>query len=112
MPSNEFELTLALVLSAGGAVAASGLITGLIQLLKSVGGSFVEGKERVWAFGLSAALVVLAYISITVAAQPPTAVGIAGIFAAFLAWFNIARLSMAIYDDLTGRVNGLRGPTE
>ena len=107
MPSDETTLTLALVLTAGGAVVASALITGLVQLLKQLG-NFLDGRERMTAFFLSALLVIIAFSagvqdkSLTISAQ--------AIFAAFLAWYGIARLSMAVYADATKEVNSLRGP--
>ena len=107
MPSDETTLTLALVLTAGGAVVASALITGIVQLLKQLG-NLLDGKERITAFLLSAILVIVAFAagvqdkSLTISAQ--------AVFAAFLAWYGIARLSMAVYADATGEANGLRGP--
>lgn len=107
MPTDETTLTLALILTAGGAVVASALITGIVQLLKQLG-SFLDGKERITAFFLSAVLIVIAFgagvqdKSLTINAQ--------GVFAAFLAWYGIARLSMAVYADASGEPNGLRGP--
>jgi hypothetical protein len=105
------ELTLALVLTAGGAVASSALITGLIQLLKAlpgVGGALDAGREKLAAFALSAALVVAAFL---VGANEGTVeVNGATIFGAFLAWYGIARLSMGIYDDATAQPNSLTGP--
>lgn len=107
MPSDETTLTLALVLTAGGAVAASAIITGLVQLLKQLG-NFLDGRERLTAFLLSAILVIVAMAagvqdkSLTITFQ--------SVFAAFLAWYGIARLSMAVYADATKEANGLRGP--
>jgi hypothetical protein len=92
------ELDLALVLTAGGAVASSALITGLIQLLKALPGlgDFLdEGREKFVAFGLSGALVAVAAAATGAVTDPATG------FAAFLAWYGIARLSMGIYDDGT-----------
>lgn len=106
MPSDE-TLTLALILTAGGAVVASALVTGLVQLLKQLG-SLLNGRERLAAFILSAILVVIAFVSGvndgTLTLSLPTG------FAAFLAWYGIARLSMAVYADATGEPNSLRGP--
>jgi len=108
MPTDDTTLTLALVLTAGGAVVASALITGIVQLLKQLG-NFLDGKERLTAFFLSAVLVIVAFgagvqdTSLTISPQ--------AIFAAFLAWYGIARLSMAVYADASGEANGLRGPS-
>lgn len=92
------DLSLELVLTAGGAVAASALITGLIQLVKQlpgIGPALDAGREKLAAFGLSAALVIFAAASTGAVTDPSTG------FLAFLAWYGIARLSMGIYDDAT-----------
>jgi uncharacterized membrane protein len=106
VPTDETTLTLALVLTAGGAVLASGLVTGIVQILKQLG-TFLDGKERLAAFILSAVLVVIAFASGvsdgTLTIQIPT------LFAAFLAWYGIARLSMAVYADVTKEPNSLTG---
>jgi hypothetical protein len=96
------ELTLELVLTAGGAVASSALITGLIQLVKQlpgVGSALDNGNEKLAAFGLSAALVVFASVATGFVSD------LASGFLAFLAWYAIARLSMAVYDDVTRAPN-------
>jgi len=110
MNPDETAITLGLFLTAAGAVVASAFVTGLVQLFKSVG-AVPAGKERLTAFIVAAVIVVLAYVSVTVAAQPPTAITIAGAFAAFVAWYGVARLSMAHYDDITGQTNSLTGPS-
>jgi hypothetical protein len=106
MPADEATLTLALVLTAGGAVAASALVTGLVQLVKQLG-SVIDGRERLVAFVLSAVLVVLAMVAGI--ADGTLTLNIATAFAAFLAWYGIARLSMANYADITKEPNSLRG---
>ena len=100
------ELTLDLVLTAGGAVAAAALITGLIQLVKQlpgVGTVLENGKEKLAAFSLSAALIVFA------AAATGAVTDFGTGFAAFLAWYGIARLSMGIYDDATNVTAKVKG---
>ena len=81
MPADE-TFTLALVLTAGGAVAASALVTGLVQLLKQLG-SFLDGKERITAFVMSAVLVVIAVAAGM--SDGSLTLNIATAFAAFLA---------------------------
>jgi hypothetical protein len=107
MPDDPSTLTLALVLTAAGATIAAGLVTGLVQILKSLATGFMDGKERLAAFLASAVLVILAMGS---AIQDGATLTIAFGFAGFLAWFTIARLSMAVYADLTKEPNGLTGP--
>ena len=107
MPSDETTLTLTLILTAGGAVAASALVTGLVQLLKQLG-TFLDGRERITAFFLSAVLVIVAVAAGI--SDKTLSLNIATGFAAFLAWYGIARLSMANYADVSKEPNGLRGP--
>lgn len=108
-PNDAAVLTLGVFLTAAGATVAAAFVTGLVQLLKSVG-LVRAGAERAWAFAVAAVFVVLAYASVTVAAQPPAAVDLVGAVGAFFAWYGIARLSMAHYDDLTRQTNSLTGP--
>jgi hypothetical protein len=90
------DLTLANVLTAGGAVATAALITGLIEIVKKllpiVG---ARSWEPLLAFVFSLVIVVLAFAS--TGAQT-----IEGAFWAFLAWFGIATISMGIHDQVTG----------
>lgn len=96
-------LSLALILTAAGVAPAAALVTGLVSLFGNLG-SVVNGHERVLAFILSGILVVFAY-----AATSVTVTAVTG-FGAFLAWYSIARLSLATYDDVKAKPNSLRGP--
>lgn len=106
MPDNidPNALSLALILTAAGVAPAAALVTGLVSLLGNLG-SLVDGRERILAFLLSAVLVVFAYVATAVEVTAVTG------FGAFLAWYGIARLSLATYDDVTGKPNSLRGPS-
>lgn len=97
-------LTLALILTAAGVAPAAALVTGLVSLLGNLG-SIVDGRERILAFILSAVLVVFAYVATAVDITLVTG------FGAFLAWYGIARLSLATYDDVKAKPNSLRGPS-
>jgi hypothetical protein len=97
-------LTLALILTAAGVAPAAALVTGLVSLLGNLGPILV-GRERIAAFFLSAVLVAYAYWATSV-----DVTAISG-FGAFLAWYGIARLSMATYDDIKAKPNSLRGPS-
>jgi hypothetical protein len=100
-------LTLAILLTAAGALAGATLVTGLVQLLKTIWPGDVPG---VWqlraAFALAAVLVILAYVSgvqtgaITVSPE--------SLFGAVLAWYATARLAKSIYDDATAAPGSLR----
>ena len=89
------DLTLATVLTAGGAVAAAALITGLIEILKRllpvIG---TRSLEPAFAFGLSLILVVVAFADSGVRTLD-------GAFLAFLGWYGIATISMGIHDQVT-----------
>jgi hypothetical protein len=88
-------LTLAIVLTTGGAVIAAGLITGVVEILKKVVPIIgARSWEARLAFVLSLVLVVLAFASL----GEPTP---DGAFLAFLAWYGIARLALGIHDDVT-----------
>jgi uncharacterized membrane protein HdeD (DUF308 family) len=106
MPADESALTLSLILTAGGAVAASALVTGIVQILKQLG-NFLDGKERLAAFILSAVLVVVAFVAGV--NDGTLTLNVASLFAAFLAWYGIARLSMAVYADVVREPNSLTG---
>ena len=109
MPTDTDTITLALVLTAAGATVAAALVTGLVQLFKTVMPGLSGGKERLAAFFLSAVLVIL---SVASGVQDKTiTINIASVFAAFVAWYGIARLSMAVYADAAGETNSLRGPS-
>lgn len=105
------ELTLAAILTAGGAVAAAGLVKGLISIFKTlpaVGGSITKyALEPVIAFVLSAVLVIIA--ALAAVQEDPSVAGLPFYFMAFLAWYGIARLSMAIHDDIAQNPNSLTG---
>ena len=106
MPTDETTLTLSLILTAAGAVAASALVTGVVQILKQLG-NFLNGMERLAAFILSAVLVVIAYAAGL--SDGTLTLNIASGFAAFIAWYGIARLSMAVYADVAREPYSLTG---
>lgn len=102
MPTDQ-SLTLTAVLTAGGAVAAAAFVTGFVEVIKRLAPVF---PNRDWEFRLaallSALLVVAAYASGVQAGSlvitPETA------FAGLLAWYGIAKLSAAIYDEAATRL--------
>lgn len=107
-----YDLTLALILTAGGATAAAGLVKGLISIFKTLPGFgpwLQEAKaEPLVAFILSALLVIVAAAS-ALQSDPELQANIPFYFTSFLAWYGIARLSMAIHDDLAQNPNSLTG---
>jgi hypothetical protein len=108
MPDDPNTITLALVLTAAGATIAAALVTGVVQLLKQIAPFIGNGRERVTAFILSGILVIVAVAS---GVQDSTiTLSIASVFAAVVAWYGIARLSMAVFADATKETNSLTGP--
>jgi len=90
------DLTLANVLTAGGAVATAALITGLIEIFKKLLPIIGARKWEPWlAFVFSLVIVVLAFASSATTQTLETA------FWAFLAWYGIATISMGIHDQVT-----------
>lgn len=101
MPTDDSTLTLALVLTAAGATVSAGVITGLIAIAKNIvkiGPLIDAGNEPTLAFILSGLLVLVAYLSVGMFTVQSG-------FAAFLAWYGIATISMGTHD----RVSDIRG---
>lgn len=101
-------ITLGLFLTAAGATVGGALITGLIGILKKLGGlgTWIDAsREPTVAFILSALLVIAAYAGTLTMLGGVDTVSIQGVFAAFLAWYGIAQISMGVHDTsqaLTG----------
>lgn len=110
MPDQDIAITLALVLTAGGAVVGQGIVAAIVQFLKGFPGDPIGDHARLAAAIVSGVLVAVAYVTVTVAATPPIGVSLLGLIGALLAWFNIARGSMALYADFTREPNSLTGP--
>jgi len=103
------ELDLPTVLTLAGAVPASALVTGLVEILKKlvppIGTKHLESQV---AAIFAAGLVVLGMTTYDFSAG---AEGLAAaVFVAVTAWYGIMRLSMAIHDDVTQRADSLAGP--
>lgn len=106
---------LALVLTSPGATIAAGIVNRLVEWTKSLKAAWVAGRERFWAFGYTVALVVTAYV-VGLATVPPTqklpwvdplAFGIG----LPLTVYNIARLAMAVADDIDRTPNSIAPKT-
>lgn len=85
-------MELAVVLTAAGAAGAAALVTTLIQLLKGTPIP-TDGNEKLLALVFSAIITLLAVISVGVFTLP-------ALFAGFVAWLAIAKLSTGIYDEV------------
>jgi hypothetical protein len=88
-------LQLSDALTAAGAVGVAALIAGVIALaknLRGIGPWLDAGNEPAVVFVLAALIVAAAVASAGVAVTLPT------IFAAFVAWYGIAEVAMAVHD--------------
>lgn len=109
MPTDDTaSLSLALVLTAAGAVGASALVTGLVQLVKTMAPGLTTGRSRIMAFVLSYLLVAVALAEAF--QSNALSVSIPAVFGAFVAGYGIARLAMANFADITSEPNSLTGP--
>jgi hypothetical protein len=98
---------LAMVLTAAGMVPAAALIAGVIGLLKNLGGlgAWIEaGHEPIVAYVLSALLVAAAYAAGSQTGE--ILLGIDTLFAAFMAWYGIVKISYGVHADVTARRSG------
>jgi hypothetical protein len=109
MPTDTTGLSLALALTAGGAVVFAGLTTGIIEILKNIAASIINGHEQLLAFVLSAVWVILAYVSAIQAGA--LTLDLESGFVGFLAWYGIARIAMGIHDDVSRTAAPLGGTT-
>lgn len=98
--------TFAVLLTASGAAIGAAVIQQAISFLKTAGAGFLAGREKMAAFVLSIAIVIIA-ASVGLSETPPrydtttvTDIIIFGV-GLLLAIYNIGRLSMAIHDDRT-----------
>lgn len=90
------QVTLDLILTAAGASVAAGLIATILQALKRLPGlgPWLDENREPWAVLIvSVVLVAYAYIATTSTPGDPVA-----LFAAFLAWVNIAALTSKAHD--------------
>lgn len=105
MPTDP-TLTLALLLTAAGALAGATLVTGLVQLLATIWPDLAGVWKLRAAFAFAALLTIAAYVSGVQSGA--LTVSLESLFAAGLAWYSIARLAKSIYDDATAAPGSLR----
>jgi len=101
------------VLTAAGAPVWAAAIQGIIQTLKAVPQfkALLEGREKLACFLLALVVTALGLTAAVNMVPPQASFDIIGIVAAFLAWFTVARLSMAFFDDFIAKDDGAR-PSE
>ena len=92
-------------LTAAGAPVWAAAIQMVIQTLKAVPQfeRLLDGREKLMCFLLAGVVVVLAFVAALSVTPPAVSLDIIGIVGAFLAWFTVARLGMAVYDDFIKR---------
>ena len=99
------DIALADVLTIAGAVAAAGLITTLVEVLKrSIPVIGARSWEQALALVFSMILVTLAFVDQHVYALDAA-------FSAFIAWLAIAKLASGIHDEVTRAPGSFSGPT-
>lgn len=71
--------------------------------------AIVEGREKLAAFVGSGLLIIFAFVAALQAVPPAVEFGIASVVIGVLSWFNVARLAMALHDDVAQKANSLTG---
>lgn len=94
------ELLITAVLTTAGTVAFAPLVTGLIEVLKSLRLGGIDGNEPRAAALIALILVVLAQVQLITSGAAP--LGIQTLFLGFTSWYALTRLAMGVHDDLTG----------
>lgn len=98
------DITLADVLTLGGAVGAAAIITGLIEVLKK---PFKIIVARSWEQALA---LLFSLILVTAAFLDQGRYTLPDAFLAFVAWLTIAKLATGIYDEVTRAPSALIAP--
>lgn len=104
---------LAALATGGGAPAWALAIMFIIEGIKAVPQfeALVNGREKLSAFVLSGVLEVGAVVTAVQMSPPAADLSVGGIILAVMAWFTVARLSMALHDDRNRRPGTLLEPT-
>lgn len=106
---------LALVLTSPGATVAAGIVNRAVEITKGLKAAWVSGRERLWAIGYTVALVATAYVvglaTIPPTQKPPWVDPLAFAIGLPLTVYNIARLAMAVADDLDRTPNSIAPKT-
>lgn len=98
-------LALGAVFTAAGAPIWGAAIQGVIQILKAVPQfeGVLNGYEKLLCFVLAGLLTVAAFYAGMTATPPERTLDVGGMLVAVLAWFTVARMAMAAYDDFIAR---------
>jgi hypothetical protein len=100
-------------LTAAGAPVWAAAIQMIIQVLKAVPQfkRLLEGFEKLVCFLLALVVTLLAAVAAISVSPPQLSFDIFGIVTTVLAWFTVARLAMAFFDDFIANDDGDK-PTE
>lgn len=95
-------------LTAAGAPVWAAAIQMIIQVLKAVPQfkTLLAGREKLVCFLLAFAVIALAAVAAVSVAPPQLSFDVFGIVTMVLAWFTVARLAMAFFDDFIAKDNG------
>lgn len=98
-------LALGAVFTAAGAPIWGAAIQGIIQILKSIPqfAGVLDGREKLMCFLLAGLLTLAAFYAGMTSVPPERTLDVAGLLVALLAWFTVARMAMAAYDDFIAR---------
>lgn len=100
MPTDPSSLTLAVILTAGGATAAAAFVTGLVEITKRLLPIVVS---RDWEFRLAAIFAVVLVVAAMASQMQAGALTLSletG-FAGILAWYGITTMAGAIFDQVS-----------
>lgn len=104
--------TLAIFLTAAGAVAGAAVVWAAIDFVKLTPLAWlVAGRERIAAFVGSAVLIALSFYSGLISIPPTQTIDLYSVIGVVIAWYGIARLALATHDDVAKYPNSLRGPS-
>ena len=102
------DIALASILTLAGAAIAAGLVTTFVELVKrTLPIVAVRGWEQALALSASLGLVILASVDRHLTAGATT---LPDAFVSLVAWLTIAKLSTAIFDEVTAAPGSFRAP--
>lgn len=98
---------LAAVLTSAGELVGAGVVTTIVEATKKFLPRAVVRRERWFAAGITALLVLVAYVAGLQAVPPTQQLSLVALLALLIPWYKITRLAMAAHDDVTRRTGSL-----